>query len=701
MAILVANIGTSDLAVRASIDSSEYLPIDPLPDEPNLNTLELTEEEKQKWRQPWREFQNRGLYRELGFEHGTKVSSRLLTKRIWDQYNADPEAWHNRLRPVRILGALHAAIALGVDRAYIFVTNQETAQCPEGHEKDTCYLYKILEQWCQREQLPCELHAEIIPNTIPLNRQDEVLGFYYGFFSRLSQAARSSAIAHKRPQKNQIVEGKVVGFYKAEGIFVELLAGGKGLLHINELSQEPFSSQKVGALQKLFSTGDRIKVMVSRQSEDGQLGFSTKGLECEPGEMLHDPKVVYDRTVLSQSTVPTGENLVLVSTKGGTPQMSTALQLQAISLQAVPTSMFRYLLFLEPELSIRRVFQGEASTCQLISYWQYVRGQKYQAVQQLLERWDFDGSLQILNGWQDFLSYLSSKHVLHQERVQQSQSLVEQVTDGLKFAQACFNLDMRSAVSLVANKAPLANTRFGRLIETYYRRQFQNRVLNLYTQCRIFWELDQIAHFLTRMVSFYEAVLDSVIRRILGKKACLDQDWSLDKSTAIEELGRPVWEAFAELERLKNPRFQGWEMSGELRFQISGRFSKRNFIQVLLQHQNQAANLENWQALKQELEALDYWAKKRNALIHSAQGISQERMHQLYANRKPRDITCAPDEILQVMASMSKNHLVGMSTVECNQFIGNDAKHYLYSDVKNWVIEQLLNDSADKPLGRS
>lgn len=695
MAILVANIGTSDLAVRASIDSSEYLPIDPLPDEPNLNTLELTEEEKQKWRQPWREFQNRGLYRELDFEDGTKVSSRLLTKRIWDHYKADPGVWHDRLRPVRILGALQTAIDLGADHAYIFVTNQETDQRPEGHEKDTYYLYQILEQWCQRENLPCKLHAEIIPRIIPLNRQDEVLGYYYRFFSQLSQSARARAIAHKRPQKNQIVEGKVVGFYKDEGIFIELLTGEKGLLHINELSQEPFSFQKVGALQNLFSSGDRVKVAVSRQSEDGQLGFSTKRLECEPGEMLYASKAVYDRTVLSQSTVPTGENLVLVSTKGGTPQMSTALQLQAISLQAVPTSMFRYLLFLEPELSIRRVFQGEASTCQVISYWQYVRGQKYQAVQQLLERWDFDGALQILNGWHDFLSYLSAKHVLHQERVQQSQFLVEQVTDGLRFAQACFNLDMRSAGLLVANNPILANTRFGRLIEVYYKRQFQNRVLNLYTQCRIFWELDQIAHFLTRMVSFYEAVLDSAIRRILGRKVCLDQDWFVDKSLAIEELGRSAWEAFAELERSKNPRFQGLEARGDQRFQISGRFSKRNFIQVLLQQQNQATNAEHWRVLEQELLALDYWATKRNALIHSAYGISQERMHQLYAGRKPEDKTCAPDGILQVMTSISKNQVVGLSTAECNQFISTDARYYIYSEVRDWAIEQLLKDSVN------
>ncbi|NER05868.1 MAG: hypothetical protein F6K17_26395, partial [Okeania sp. SIO3C4] len=50
-AILIANIGTSDLAVKKIEDINRYIPIGFDRNEPNIDYSDLTEEEKSNWEQ--------------------------------------------------------------------------------------------------------------------------------------------------------------------------------------------------------------------------------------------------------------------------------------------------------------------------------------------------------------------------------------------------------------------------------------------------------------------------------------------------------------------------------------------------------------------------------------------------------------------------------------------------------------------------
>ena len=73
------------------------------------------------------------------------------------------------------------------------------------------------------------------------------------------------------------------------GAFVDVVGGGSGLLHISQVSQE-----RIVDLSKVLSIGDQIKVMVLSQ-ENGKLSFTTKKLEPNIGDMIRNPKRVFDR----------------------------------------------------------------------------------------------------------------------------------------------------------------------------------------------------------------------------------------------------------------------------------------------------------------------------------------------------------------------------------------------------------------------
>jgi len=90
MSILIANIGTSDLAIKINVNGQErYLPIDPL-SEPNQDKSGLTPEEINMWEKPYLYFQSSGLYSELGFTANVP-SSRELTERLLASYQDNPE----------------------------------------------------------------------------------------------------------------------------------------------------------------------------------------------------------------------------------------------------------------------------------------------------------------------------------------------------------------------------------------------------------------------------------------------------------------------------------------------------------------------------------------------------------------------------------------------------------------------------------
>ncbi|KAL6757411.1 hypothetical protein V8C86DRAFT_3095298 [Haematococcus lacustris] len=86
-----------------------------------------------------------------------------------------------------------------------------------------------------------------------------------------------------------VVEG-VVKLIKLYGAFVDL-GGFDGLLFLDQISKRPVKS-----VESILKKGDKLKVMVlSRDLDRGRIALSTKKLEPSPGDMLRDPRLVFDK----------------------------------------------------------------------------------------------------------------------------------------------------------------------------------------------------------------------------------------------------------------------------------------------------------------------------------------------------------------------------------------------------------------------
>ncbi len=64
-----------------------------------------------------------------------------------------------------------------------------------------------------------------------------------------------------------------------------------GLLHISEISHEHIDTP-----HSIFNVNDEVKVMIiDLDAERGRISLSTKQLEPEPGDMLKNRQLVYDK----------------------------------------------------------------------------------------------------------------------------------------------------------------------------------------------------------------------------------------------------------------------------------------------------------------------------------------------------------------------------------------------------------------------
>ncbi|OCQ89771.1 RNA-binding protein [Nostoc sp. MBR 210] len=87
----------------------------------------------------------------------------------------------------------------------------------------------------------------------------------------------------------QIIDGSI-GKIKPYGVFVDL-GGCYALLHISAISQQPVEHP-----EKVFQIGDWIRaIIISMDIERGRVSLSTSDLETEPGDMLKDPLIVYEK----------------------------------------------------------------------------------------------------------------------------------------------------------------------------------------------------------------------------------------------------------------------------------------------------------------------------------------------------------------------------------------------------------------------
>ncbi len=90
-------------------------------------------------------------------------------------------------------------------------------------------------------------------------------------------------------QVGEVVVGAVRGL-KPYGAFIDI-GGVSGLLHISEISHDHIDTP-----HSVLNVNDEIKVMIiDLDAERGRISLSTKQLEPEPGDMVKNPDLVYDK----------------------------------------------------------------------------------------------------------------------------------------------------------------------------------------------------------------------------------------------------------------------------------------------------------------------------------------------------------------------------------------------------------------------
>lgn len=359
---------------------------------------------------------------------------------------------------------------------------------------------------------------------------------------------------------------------------------------------------------------------------------------------------------------------ILISIKGGTPQMQTALRIQAIA------SNIQKQIFLEPKLVVKDLLEGQASKCEPDCYWQYMRNQKYATVKLLLnQRWDFDGARVILKDWQETLIYLAKQVPKIASDTQKEQEKLTEVIKKLNLAVSCFNLDKNAL-------------RDNEQME-------HNFWLNLYTQCRIYWGLDEIANFLIRLSSFYEVTLNELIMGLRGQKYLRNNNQNQYLAFVINKASQEFCNKFEELEL-------NVEKKGS--YTLVNRYSKRNFVQTLIEIDH-PDRLELWQQILASLVKLDYWFDNRNALIHSGRGVSVQTMiNQLKEDKRigtddkdkykaDPDKACHPNNILGEVLNIAV-HTYQLLGQKSSPYVGLDKNtpYYLYSQLRDEICQQLI-----------
>jgi small subunit ribosomal protein S1 len=87
----------------------------------------------------------------------------------------------------------------------------------------------------------------------------------------------------------QVVRGSVRGI-KPYGAFIDI-GGVSGLLHISEISHDHIDTP-----HSVFGVNDELKVMIIDLDADrGRISLSTKQLEPEPGDMLKNREIVFEK----------------------------------------------------------------------------------------------------------------------------------------------------------------------------------------------------------------------------------------------------------------------------------------------------------------------------------------------------------------------------------------------------------------------
>lgn len=401
----------------------------------------------------------------------------------------------------------------------------------------------------------------------------------------------------------------------------------------------------------------QLPALVSGESAPIKLVPNTIRVPAIHEDLLHEH--YYQ---LFQTFAP--DDIIYLSVKGGTYPMQQALKVQALA------SNTKAQIFLSPKPQVSKILAGAPSDCQRVAYWRYQQNQKHQTIQLLLDRWDFDGAAVLLKGWKQTLEALVTDDLSALER---QQLKIVQATCGLEIAVAHLNLDIQAAENLAVGDDQL----------TVFLNQF-SLLENLYAQCRIYAELKQISHFLSRLGSFYESTQNALIEK-LGGLQYLDTNkrgpWEIQVQaleTSVPELWRLLGRVFKWRSRKDYPAVFG----------LKDRYKKRDYIKALIAYANgnpplaQTPSLNYW-------KQLDFWYDIRNQLIHGAKGINEDRLEAVYQQREAKhQIACSYHNILPTMQAILTDlrHIDQSLDAACAEPVSD---YGLYGQVKDWAIATL------------
>jgi small subunit ribosomal protein S1 len=106
----------------------------------------------------------------------------------------------------------------------------------------------------------------------------------------VSQRRALMETQNSEPKRGEVVSGTVTGL-RQYGAFFELDGGVAGLLHISQISYD-----RIDNLEDVFTVGQRCKVMILEHDKvNSRVALSTKTLEPQPGDMLRDQKMVFEK----------------------------------------------------------------------------------------------------------------------------------------------------------------------------------------------------------------------------------------------------------------------------------------------------------------------------------------------------------------------------------------------------------------------
>ena len=135
--------------------------------------------------------------------------------------------------------------------------------------------------------------------------------------NRLVLSHRRALVERKmnRLEVGEVVIGTVRGI-KPYGAFIDI-GGVSGLLHISEISHEHIDTP-----HSVFNVNDELKVMIiDLDAERGRISLSTKQLEPEPGDMIKNRDVVFDK---AEEMAAKFREQLLAKEQGITPEAAPA-----------------------------------------------------------------------------------------------------------------------------------------------------------------------------------------------------------------------------------------------------------------------------------------------------------------------------------------------------------------------------------------